>query len=147
MKEVTDEQIIAEAQEILSNPQLRKCSQCANSNEDCTFCSALNKPLARWMYAGLCKHFETDEERIIKQTREHLARLAKEEKKMNHILTLSLNAMEVSMLYLEDFSSRIETEYKRAEAKGTGDPKVRASDRRWIAEMKRANKAMTKHLE
>lgn len=147
MKEVTDEQIIAEAQEILSNPQLRKCSQCANSNEDCTFCSALNKPLARWMYAGLCKHFETDEERIIKQTREHLARLAKEEKKMNHILTLSLNSMEVAMLYLEDFSSRIETEYKRAEAKGTGDPKVRASDRRWISEMKRANKAMTKHLE
>lgn len=147
MKEVTDEQIIAEAQEILSNPQLRKCSQCTNSNLDCTYCSALKKPIAKYMYAGLCKHFETDEERIIRQTRDALERLAKEEKKMNHILTLSLNSMEVAMLYLEDFSSRIETEYKRAEAKGTGDPKVRAADRRWIYEMKRANKAMTKHLE
>ena len=34
--EITDEQIIEEVQEILSNPQLRKCSQCANSNEECT---------------------------------------------------------------------------------------------------------------
>ena len=145
--EVTDEQILKEAREILANPQLRKCQQCANANEDCSWCSQLKKPLAKYMYAGMCKFFETNEERIIRQTREALRRQEKEERKVNHLLTMALNCIDTSMLFLEDFAQRVEREYKMAEMKGTGDPRVRKADRNWIANLKKANKAMLNNIE
>ena len=83
--EVTDEQILEEVREILANPQLRKCSQCANANEECSWCSQLKKPIAKYMYAGMCKFFETHDERIIRQTRENLKKQEKEEQKINHL--------------------------------------------------------------
>lgn len=149
MKEsqVTDEQIMKEARSILSNPQLRRCSQCANSNEDCSWCSHLKKPLSRSMYAGMCKFYETNEERLIRQARESLKRQEKEEEKVNHILTMALNCIEASMLFLEDFSDRVEKEYIAADYRGTGDPKVRKADRNWIANLKKANKAMHNNIE
>jgi len=145
--EITDEQIIEEVQEILSNPQLRKCSQCANSNEECTWCSQMNKPLAKWMYAGMCKWYETHNERIIRQTRENLKKQEKEEQKVNHLLTMALNCIDASMLFLEDFAQRVEKEYKIAELKGTGDPRVRKADRTWIGNLKKANKAMINNID
>lgn len=145
--EITDEQIIEETREILANPQLRRCSQCANANEDCSWCSELKKPLKRYMYAGMCKFFVTNEERIIRQTREALRRQEKEEQKLNHLLTMCLNCMDASMLFLEDFADRVEKEYKAAEQRGTGDARVRKADRTWISNLKRANKAMHNNIE
>lgn len=145
--EVTDEQILEEVREILSNPQLRRCSQCANANEDCSYCSQMKKPLAKWMYAGMCKYYETHEERIIRQTRENLKKQEKEEQKINHLLTMCLNCIDASMLFLEDFAQRVEKEYKIAELKGTGDPRVRKADRTWIANLMKANKAMCNNIE
>ena len=145
--EVTDEQILKESREILSNPQLRRCSQCANANEDCSWCSELKKPLAKYMYAGMCRFYETHEERLIRQTREALRRQEKEERKVNHLLTMALNCIDTSMLFLEDFAQRVEREYKIAEMKGTGDPRVRKADRNWITNLKKANKAMLNNIE
>ena len=149
MKEsdVTDAQIMEEVKEILSNPQLRRCSQCAYSNEDCSWCSQMKKPLAKFMYAGMCKYFETNEERIIRQTRENLKKQEREEQKVNHLITMALNCIDASMLFLEDFAQRVEKEYKIAELKGTGDPRVRKADRNWIANLKKANKAMLNNIE
>jgi hypothetical protein len=149
MKEsdVTDAQIIEEVKEILSNPQLRRCSQCAYSNEDCSWCSQMKKPLAKFMYAGMCKYFETNEERIIRQTRENLKKQEREEQKVNHLLTMALNCIDASMLFLEDFAQRVEKEYKIAELKGTGDPRVRKADRTWIGNLKKANKAMLNNID
>lgn len=145
--EVTDEQILEEVREILANPQLRKCSQCANANEECSWCSQLKKPIAKYMYAGMCKFFETHDERIIRQTRENLKKQEKEEQKINHLLTMALNCIDASMLFLEDFADRVEKEYKMAEFKGTGDPRVRKADRQWIANLKKANKAMINNID
>ena len=75
-----------------------------------------------------------------------MARLEKEERKLNHLLTLSLNYVEAAMLFLEDFSQRVEKEYKRAEQKGTGDPKVRKNDRDWISRLKLSYKQINNHL-
>lgn len=145
--EVTDEQILEEVREILSNPQLRKCSQCANANEECSWCTQMKKPLTKWMYAGMCKHYETHDERIIRQTRENLKKQEKEERKVNHLLTMALNCIDASMLFLEDFAARVEKEYKIAELKGTGDPRVRKADRTWIGNLKKANKAMINNID
>lgn len=145
--EVTDKQIMEEVKDILSNPQLRRCSQCANSDDACTYCSLLKKPLTKWMYAGMCEHYETHEERIIRQTRENLKKQEREETKVNHLLTMALNCIDASMLFLEDFAQRVEKEYKIAELKGTGDPRVRKADRNWIANLKKANKAMINNIE
>ena len=149
MKEsdVTDAQIMEEVKEILSNPQLRRCSQCAYSNEDCSWCSQMKKPLAKFMYAGMCKYFETNEERIIRQTRENLKKQEREEQKVNHLLTMALNCIDASMLFLEDFAQRVEKEYKIAELKGTGDPRVRKADRTWIGNLRKANKAMLNNID
>lgn len=145
--EITDEQILEETREILANPQLRRCSQCANANEECTWCFQMKKPLTKWMYAGMCKFFETNEEKIIRQTREALRKQEKEEQKINHLLTMCLNCLDASMLFLEDFACRVEKEYKIAELKGSGDPRVRKADRAWIANLKKANKAMINNID
>lgn len=145
--EITDEDILRETKEILQNPQLRQCKLCAHSNEGCTFCDAINKSIAPYMYAGLCKYYETHEERMIKKMREVLRQHEKETRKCNYLLTMSLNCLEVSMLFMEDFSDRVEREYKNAEAKGCGDPRVRKADRAWMGSYKRACKAMQNNLE
>lgn len=149
MKEtnVTDEQIIKEAKEIFANKELRRCNACAYATEDCSRCSKLNNPISKFMYAGHCKYFETNDEKIIRETREALKATEKEEKKINHLLTMCLNCIEASMLFLEDFAERVEKEYKRADFRGTGDPRVRKADRAWMATLKRANKAMVGHIE
>lgn len=145
--EITDEQILQEMKEILVNPQLRKCSQCANANDDCSWCSQLKKPLAKYMYAGMCSFYETNEERIIKQTREALKKHEKKEKKINYILTLCLTTLSASLLYLDHFQDMVEEEYTMAEKKGVGDEKVRKADRAWMSTIKRAMKAMKAHVD
>lgn len=142
----TDEQIRAEVNKTLENPQLRRCSHCFYG-EDCTRCKKLNIPISKYQYAGFCKHFITNEEKLVEEAKEAMALTAKNERKLNHILTMMLNGVEAAMLFMEDFEQRIESEYKRAEARGTGDPKVRKSDRQWIANLTRAYKAIKKDLE
>ncbi len=142
----TDEQILQEVHKVLSNPQLRQCSHCIHG-ADLTRCAKLNIPISKYQYCGHCQHFMTDEEKMLLEAKEAVARLEKEEKKLNHILTMTLNCIESAMLFLEDFESRVEKEYKRAEARGTGDPRVRKNDRAWIATMSRAYKQMKKDTE
>ena len=142
----TDEQIRAEVNKTLENPQLRRCSHCFYG-EDCIRCKKLNIPISKYQYAGFCKHFITNEEKLVEEAKEAMALTAKNERKLNHILTMMLNGVEAAMLFMEDFEQRIEAEYKRAEARGTGDPKVRKSDRQWIANLARAYKAIKKDLE
>ena len=142
----TDDQIRAEVNKTLENPQLRRCSHCFYG-EDCTRCKKLNIPISKYQYAGFCKHFITNEEKLVEEAKETMALTAKNERKLNHILTMMLNGVEAAMLFMEDFEQRIEAEYKRAEARGTGDPKVRKSDRQWISNLSRAYKAIKKDLE
>ena len=142
----TDEQIREEVIKTLSNPQLRQCSHCYYG-EDCTTCKKLNIPISKYQYCGFCKHFVTNEEKLIQDAKQALAEMEKREKKLNYVLTMCLNSIEAAMLFLEDFESRVEKEYKRAEMRGTGDPKVRKSDRVWIANLSRAYKAMKKDME
>ena len=142
----TDDQIRAEVNKTLENPQLRRCSHCLYG-EDCTRCKKLNIPISKYQYAGFCKHFITNEEKLVEEAKETMALTAKNERKLNHILTMMLNGVEAAMLFMEDFEQRIEAEYKRAEARGTGDPKVRKSDRQWISNLSRAYKAIKKDLE
>ena len=146
MGKYTDEQIREEVVKTLENPELRKCFQCVYG-EDCRECKKLRIPISRFQYAGLCKHYITNEELMVLQAKERMAKIEKDEKKINHILTMCLNCVETAMLYLEDFESRVETAYKEADAKGTGDPKVRKNDRQWIGSLKRAFKNMLNGVE
>lgn len=146
--EITDEQILQEAETIFKeNPQLRKCSQCIHSNEDCTLCTKSRIPISRYQYCGMCQHYMTHEQRMIEETRANLRKHEKENRKVNHLLTMTLNCIEAAMLFFEDFSGRVEKEYKIAEQRGLGDARVRKIDRSWMAELKKAIKAMKAHME
>ena len=149
MKEsdITDEQILEQKAEILQNPQLRKCCQCAYSDEQCTRCFKTGNAIATWMYAGLCPHYETNDERIIRKSRERLRQIEKEERKMNVLLTMCLNSVDIALLFLEDIEARLEKEYVIADKRGTGDKKVRQADRNWIRQLKMALKEMKRHSE
>lgn len=146
-KEITDEQILEEVKEIVSNPEHRRCNQCTHSNDACDWCYKLRIPLTKFMYAGHCRSYETEEQKLIRQTREAIEQHAKENRKCNHILTMSLNCYEIGNILFEDFVSRVEAEYKRAEMRGLGDPNVRKADRAWMATTKRAFKAIKQHAE
>ena len=108
----SDEQILEEARNIMQNPQLRYCKTCHHWCD--RHCQKLDKDVPSFQYAGMCKYYETNEEKILREAREAIARLEHEERKLNHLLTLSLNSIETAMLFLEDFSGRIEKEYRRA---------------------------------
>ena len=142
----TDDKVKEQVLKTLSNPQLRQCSHCIHG-ASLTRCEKLNIPITRFQYCGNCKFFMTNEEKLMQEAREAVARLEREESKMNHVLTMTLNAIEAAMLYLEDFEARVEKEYKRAEARCTGDPRVRKNDRAWIALLSRAFKQMKKDSE
>lgn len=146
MSKYSDEQIREELKATLSNPQLRQCCHCIYG-ADFTMCAKLRIPISRFQYCGLCQHFMTDEERMMQEAREAVERLEKEERKVNHVLTMMLNCVETGMLFMEDFESRLTKEYRRAELKGTGDPKVRKADKAWISTVSRAFKAIKKDLE
>jgi hypothetical protein len=143
----TDEEILSNMKEILQNPMLRKCEQCANADEECTFCSQLKKPIAKWMYSGHCKYYETHEERIIRKTRENLDAHEKVNKRANYDLTMSLNSVEVAMFFMEAFEDIVEREYKTAEKNEIGDARVRKTDRHMISQLKKAYKEMLRNLE
>lgn len=146
--EITDEQILQEAETIFKeNPQLRKCSQCIHSNDDSTFCNMFKKPMSRYQYCGLCPHHKTNEQKMIEETRANLRRHEKENRKVNHLLTMTLNCIDAAMLFYEDFSGRVEKEYKIAEWRGLGDARVRKNDRAWMSELKKGIKAMKAHME
>lgn len=146
--EITDEQILQEAETIFKeNPQLRKCSQCIHSNDDSTFCNMIKKPMSRYQYCGLCPHYKTHEQKMIEETRANLRRHEKENRKVNHLLTMTLNCIDAAMLFFEDFSGRVEKEYKIAEWRGLGDARVRKNDRAWMSELKKGIKAMKAHME
>ena len=146
--EITDEQILQEAETIFKeNPQLRKCSQCIHSNEDCTLCTKSRTPISRYQHCGMCQHYMTHEQRIIEETRANLRKHEKENRKVNHLLTMTLNCIEAAMLFFEDFSGRVEKEYKIAEQRGIGDARVRKSDRAWMSELKKGIKAMNTHMQ
>ena len=98
--EITDEEILEEMNQILMNPQLRKCSQCANADDACTRCAKTGKAIATWMYAGMCPHYETHEERIVRKSREALRKQELEQKKDNLLLTMSLNSLDAAMLIM-----------------------------------------------
>lgn len=145
-RKYTDEQIRTEVHKVLANPLIRQCGHCYHGR-DFKKCEELGIPISKYQYCGHCNFFLTNEEKMMQEAREAVARLEREEKKMNHVLTMIINAIEAAMLYLEDFEARVEKEYKRAEARGTGDPRVRKNDRAWIAILSRALKQIKKQAE
>lgn len=121
----TEEQIRTEVHKVLANPQLRQCSHCIHG-ASLTRCEKLNIPITRFQYCGNCKFFMTNEEKLMQEAREAVARLEREESKMNHVLTMVLNAIEAAMLYLEDFEARVEKEWRRS----TGEQRLEAQETR-----------------
>jgi hypothetical protein len=146
-RDVTDDQIVAEAKMILEDKRLRKCSQCSKYDEKTHRCSFTGQEYSAFTYAGNCVGYETNEQKLVREAREAMAQLEKEERKLNHLLTMTINSIEMALLFLEDFSTRIEKEYKRAEAKRMGDPRCRKNDREWIGKMTRSMKQMNNLIE
>lgn len=145
--EVTDDQIRETIEEIVSDEKLRRCNQCVYSNEDCSLCNKLRIPISKFQYSGMCKNYITNEELLMRQCRENIERLALSERKMDIILTACLNCLDAAMVLHEDFSRRLESEYKAAEMRGTGNPRARRDDRNKISELNRAIKKMRKHFD
>lgn len=146
----TDEQILQEGKQVLADPKMRRCNMCSHYqpiDARTGRCEILGTILPVYTYSGMCKTFETNEEKLLREAKERIAELALEERKLNHLLTMSLNFIESSLLTLEDFEARIEKEFKKAEAQGTGDRRARANDRQWIGNLRKAMKNMKTHLE
>lgn len=141
----TDAEILEEARTVLQDKRLRRCKMCSHYkpiDEKTGKCDCTGGIFTSFMYAGNCRFYETNEEKLIRDARERMAALAKEERKLNHLLTASLDFVEAALLILEDFESRVEKEFKKADATGTGDKRVRRNDREWMAKLKTSYKNM-----
>lgn len=143
----TDAQIIEEAHKIMADKRLRRCELCSHYDYEAAYCNKLAKAYPRYQYAGMCKHYETNEEKILRETREAQERRRKEEGKNNFVLTMTINSIEVALLFLEDFACRLENEFKRADAKGLADAKAHKNEKDWLAQLRRAYKQMQTLME
>ena len=143
---ITDEQILTERRRLLEEKALRRCRQCANSNSDCSMCSQLRIPIYPYTYAGECKYFITDEEKLLRESRESMAKQERQERKLNYLLTCCIDCIDAATIFLEDFESRMESLYKIAEVRGTGDANVRKHDKEWVRKLKMALKSMSTHI-
>ena len=65
----SDEQIREEVNKTLSNPQLRQCSHCIHGADFTTY-AKLHIPISKYQYCGFCKHFMTNEEKMIQEASE-----------------------------------------------------------------------------
>ena len=144
---IPNEDILAEAKESLSDITMRKCNQCAWRNQDCTFCTKKKIKIASWMYAGLCSDYETDEERIIKMSKQRTDYILREERKINIMMTMCLNSIDMAMLFLEDIESRLKKQYSIAEEDGSVDEKIKKADKEWIRTLKMGSKQIANHAE
>ena len=138
----TDEQILNEARTIMANPELRRCSNCHHYNINTGMCEQLHKPYSRIQYAGLCKYYETNEEKALRETREAAERLEREEQKINHVLTLAITSIDCALIFLGNFESRVEADYKRAVARKIADERKHRKDKQWIDSTEAAIKRM-----
>lgn len=148
----TDEEIREEVLKTTANPQLRRCSHCAHYNEKDLRCEHFKRPTPRCQYCGHCKFFITNEEKMIQESKEALAKKDREYKKDDRILTMSFISVEMSMVYLEHFEARIEAEYnaamKRVLAKyeSINDRKTE-EDEAYIKERKKEHKKIKDYIE
>ena len=147
----TDEQIKQDVAKTLENPLLRKCSQCANRNRDCTRCEHLGIPITRFMYAGHCKFYLTDEEKLLAEAKEAIAKKDLENKKDDRLLTMSFTSVEMSIVFLEHFESRIEEEFnkavKRIESKYKGTQKrMTEEDEQYLKDHRREHKRLSDYV-
>lgn len=152
MTKYTDEQIREEVIKTTANPQLRRCAQCAHYSEAAARCEKLNIPTPRYQYCGHCKFFVTNEEKMIQEAKEALAKKEREYKKDDRILTMSFISVEMSMVYLEHFEARIEAEYnaamKRVESKYKSiSERKTEEDEAYIKERKKEYKRVKAYIE
>lgn len=148
----TEEQIRAEVNSHLENVKLRRCCQCSNRNQTCTRCEELGIPISRYMYAGHCKFYKTDEQKMIEEAKAAIAMHDKETKKKDRSLTMSFASSGMSMVFLEDFLARIETEYndalKRIEAKYKGkSERMDEDDEQYLKDKKKEYKRCKTYVE
>lgn len=152
METYTDEQIKKEVAQTLESPLLRRCSQCANRNESCTKCEELGIPISRYMYAGHCKFYITDEEKLLADAKKAMAEKERQNKKDDRLLTMSFISVEMSIVYLEHFEARVEAEYQRAvkriEAKYKGsNSRISLEDEEYLKDKKREHKRLKTYIE
>ena len=147
----TDEEIRSEVKELASSHLTRKCCQCANRNPSCTRCKELGIPISRYMYAGHCRFYITDEEKLVEDAKREMAIKDRYNKKQDRLLTMSFTSAEMSIVYLEDFEARIDAEFKRAvtrlEAKLKKGEKLNEFDEAYLKDKKKEHKRVKDYIE
>lgn len=68
MKDTQIENTIDKVKDVLN--QLKRCSDCVFSNENCTWCQCLNKEIKSYSYGTGCKHYMTNEDAVRKLAEE-----------------------------------------------------------------------------
>ena len=117
MREVTDKQIREQIAEIMKeNPHLKKCATCYFRNHEEKKCTLLGIPAEDYKYG--CRNHVTDEEHMLRQTKERMQREAeaeaKEDGEQNWRLTLSLDCLNAALRFLYDFETHVEVHYENA---------------------------------
>lgn len=141
---------------ITRSGKLRECKECKYSNNDCTFCSLLNKHIYPYQYA--CFEFITDEEyekKRIESIAINAAQLSaqwqatqiKEEEKCNWLLTLMIDMIVGSQILLEDFERRSDSMFKNNPFPDKEDVSNHKSDKDWIFTHKYAFSSMKKQYD
>ena len=148
----TDEQIRAEVNKTVANPQLRRCSHCAHYNEKDLRCEHFKRPTPRYQYCGHCKFFITNEDKLIQDAKIAIAKNDREYKKDDRVLTMSFISAEMSIVYLEHFEARIEAEYNRAMKKiedkyKDSNQRKTEEDEAYIKERKKEHKRLVNYIE
>ena len=151
MREVTDKEIREQIAEVVKeNPHLKKCATCYFRNHQEKKCILLGIPAKDYRYG--CKNHVTDEEYMLRQTRERMQKEAeaeaKEDGEQNWRLTLSLDCLNAALRFLYDFETHAEAHYERAvKAKDLNEAAVSKKEKQFIKDMAKNYKKMIEGIE
>lgn len=112
----SEEQLRREIRETLAaNPKFKQCINCSRYNSVTQECGHYGRKMLP--YVPACGFYETNEEKILRETIKDLTGQARECDKIEFLLAMALTSANMTTLFIEDFERRVRGAYKREKTK------------------------------
>lgn len=112
----TEEQLRKEIREMLkANPKFKQCINCMHFNHVTQDCAKVGRKVLP--YVPACTYYDTNEEKLLRETIRELHAQARECEKIEFLLAMALTSANMTTLFIEDFERRVRAAYRREKAK------------------------------
>lgn len=144
----SEEQLRQEIRDTLKqNPNFKRCLNCRHLCKVTSECDLYHRKMMP--YTPACRHHDTDEEMLVRQTVRELSEQARECEKIEFLLAMALTSANMTTLFIEDFERRVKGAYRREKVKADSrkEKTLLKKDLDLAEQMDNAFKGITQCLE